>query len=89
MQMVGVGLVIIRRQGCRKQRAAAVPHLFQKARPLVIRVPVTGDRDGAPVGEPEGNDIDRVGGGMFAVISGLRMADPSAAVAAIGQYGIM
>ena len=78
-------LVIIRRQGRRKQGAGAVPHFLEKAGPLVIRVPVSGDRDRAPIGKAEGGDVDRIGLCMFAEIAAFPAPDPSAAVAAIGD----
>lgn len=84
MQMVGVGLVIIGRQGRRKQRAGAIAHFLEEAGPLVVRIPMAGNRDGAPVGEAEGGDVDRIGGRMFAEIAGLPAADAAAAVAAKG-----
>lgn len=85
MQMVGMGLVIIRRQGGCENIAGAVADRLEKARSFVIRVPVAGDRDAAPVGEAEGGDVDRIGGRMFAEIAALAAANPPAAVAAIGD----
>ena len=66
--MIGVGRIIIGRQyGCEKP-ASAVADLAQESALRPVGLPVAKHADVRAIGEPKANDVDRVGGRMFAVL---------------------
>lgn len=79
--MIGVGAIIVRRQHGREQIAGAVTNLPQEGGLGRIAVPVTKDGDPATIGEPKAEDVDRVGGGMFAEPPFRSPIEPAAAEA--------
>ena len=66
MEVVVVGGVVVGREHCREQAAAAVADLVKEAALFALVALVGGDADPAAVLEPKARDIDRIGAGMLA-----------------------
>lgn len=75
-------VVIVGRQRRGEQVAGAVAHGVQETGGRIVSPPVARHGDAATVGQAEGGDVDRIGGGMLAPRASLAAVEAPTAVAA-------
>ncbi len=80
--MIGVGGVIVRRQHGREQVAGAVAHVAEKRLIGRFAAPIAQHGQATPIGQAEAEDVDRIGGRMFAEAAFGSTVQPAATVAA-------
>jgi hypothetical protein len=77
VEMVGVGRIVVGREGGRKQLACAVANLAEEGGAPWIAIPVVPDCDAFAALEPETGDVDCVRGGVFAPLADAATVEPA------------